>query len=99
LSCGEAPTYPFLTPENATKTTVLCGRDTVQVRPPTKRNLKLDKLALDLAGGGYELKGNPFLLSIEKSGERIVVFQDGRALIHGTKNLAHAKALYQRILG
>lgn len=99
LSCGDAPTYPFLTPENATKTTVLCGRDTVQVRPPAQRNLKLDKLASDLAGGGYEVKGNPFLLSIEKNGERMVVFQDGRALIHGTKDLAHAKALYQRILG
>ena len=98
LSCGERPTYPFLTPENATKTTVLCGRDTVQVRPPKPIKLKLEKLASSLAGG-YEVKVNPFLLSLEKDGERMVVFQDGRALIHGTKDIAHAKAMYQRILG
>lgn len=99
LSCGEAPVYPFLTPENATKTTVLCGRDTVQVRPPNPRRLQLDKLGDDLNGSGYVVKSNPFLLSIEKEGERMVIFQDGRALIHGTKDMAHAKALYQRILG
>ena len=27
-------TYPYLNQENLTKTTVLCGRDTVQIRPP-----------------------------------------------------------------
>jgi molybdopterin/thiamine biosynthesis adenylyltransferase len=99
LSCGQDPTYPFLTQENATKTTVLCGRDTVQVRPPKAIKLNLEKLSADLDGSGYQIKSNPFLLSIEKSGERMVVFNDGRALIHGTKDMAHAKALYQRILG
>ena len=99
LSCGSDPTYPFLAPENATKTTVLCGRDTVQIRPPGQRRLKLDKLAGELAAAGYEVKGNPFLLSIEQGDERMVIFQDGRALVHGTKDLAHAKAVYQRIMG
>ncbi|WP_409303308.1 MoeB/ThiF family adenylyltransferase [Peribacillus sp. SCS-155] len=99
LSCGEHPTYPFLTLENATKTTVLCGRDTVQVRPPRPLNIQLEKLKADLSGSGYDVKSNPFLASIEKNGERMVVFADGRALIHGTKDMAHAKAMYQRILG
>lgn len=99
LSCGDAPTYPFLTLENATKTTVLCGRDTVQVRPPNPRKLQLDKLGSDLMASGYTVKSNPFLLSMETKDERMVIFHDGRALIHGTKDMAHAKALYQRILG
>ncbi|MDQ0218566.1 thiazole biosynthesis adenylyltransferase ThiF [Peribacillus cavernae] len=99
LSCGEAPTYPFLTLENATKTTVLCGRDTVQVRPPAPRKLQLEKLGSDLGGSGFTVKSNPFLLSVEKDGERMVIFSDGRALIHGTKDMVHAKVLYQRILG
>ncbi|MET3317906.1 UNVERIFIED_ORG: adenylyltransferase/sulfurtransferase [Peribacillus simplex] len=99
LSCGDQRTYPFLTLENATKTAVLCGRDTVQVRPPKPLKLQLEKLAKDLNGSGYMVKVNPFLLSCEKNGERMVVFQDGRALIHGTKDMVHAKALYQSILG
>lgn len=99
LSCGDQRTYPFLTLENATKTAVLCGRDTVQVRPPKPLKLQLEKLAKDLNGSGYLVKVNPFLLSCEKNGERMVVFQDGRALVHGTKNMVHAKAMYQSILG
>ena len=99
LSCGDQRTYPFLTLENATKTAVLCGRDTVQVRPPNPLKLQLEKLAKDLNGSGYLVKVNPFLLSCEKNGERMVVFQDGRALVHGTKDMVHAKAMYQSILG
>ncbi|MGW6381823.1 thiazole biosynthesis adenylyltransferase ThiF [Peribacillus butanolivorans] len=99
LSCGDKRTYPFLTLENATKTAVLCGRDTVQVRPPKPLKLQLEKLAKDLNGSGYLVKVNPFLLSCEKNGERMVVFQDGRALVHGTKDMVHAKAMYQSILG
>lgn len=99
LSCGEQRTYPFLNPDNMTKTAVLCGRDTVQVRPSRPLKLQLEKLAKDLKGSDYLVKVNPFLLSCEKDGERMVVFQDGRALIHGTKDIVHAKVVYQRILG
>lgn len=99
LSCGETPTYPFLQRENATKTAILCGRNTVQIRPPKERKLKLEKLANDLKMAGYQVKANPFLVSIEKEAERMVIFADGRALVHGTKDEAHAKSYYQRILG
>ncbi|MFD2446834.1 thiazole biosynthesis adenylyltransferase ThiF [Bacillus sp. CGMCC 1.16607] len=99
LSCGEQPTYPYLELENHTKTTVLCGRDTVQIRPPKEQKLVLSELADQLKRLGYEVKGNPYLLSVEWEENRLVIFNDGRALIHGTKDLTHAKAIYQRILG
>jgi sulfur carrier protein ThiS adenylyltransferase len=99
LSCGEERTYPYLDHENMTKTTVLCGRDTVQIRPSTQGNLSLEKLAGQLSSLGYTVKGNPYLLSVEMGAERMVIFNDGRALIHGTKDLTHAKTIYQRILG
>ncbi|HYK71529.1 MAG TPA: thiazole biosynthesis adenylyltransferase ThiF [Pseudoneobacillus sp.] len=99
LSCGEQPTYPYLELENQTKTTVLCGRDTVQIRPPKQQNLVLSELAEQLKRLGYEVKGNPYLLSVEWPENRIVIFQDGRALIHGTKDLTQAKTIYQKILG
>ena len=99
LSCGEERTYPYLDHENMTKTTVLCGRDTVQIRPSTPGELSLERLAGQLSALGYVVKGNPYLVSVEMVEERMVIFQDGRALIHGTKDLTHAKSVYQRILG
>jgi sulfur carrier protein ThiS adenylyltransferase len=99
LSCGENPTYPYLDRENMTKTTVLCGRDTVQIRPPNAGEISLEKLAGQLSSLGFSVKGNPYLLAVEMGKERMVIFKDGRALIHGTKDLTHAKSIYQRILG
>ncbi|MDR7239292.1 thiazole biosynthesis adenylyltransferase ThiF [Neobacillus drentensis] len=99
LSCGEERTYPYLDHENMTKTTVLCGRDTVQIRPSSVGEISLERLAGQLSSLGYVVKGNPYLLSVEMGEERMVIFQDGRALIHGTKDLTHAKSIYQRILG
>ncbi|MEO2075684.1 MAG: thiazole biosynthesis adenylyltransferase ThiF [Bacillus sp. (in: firmicutes)] len=99
LSCGEERTYPYLDYENMTKTTVLCGRDTVQIRPSKTGVISLEQLAGQLSSLGYAVKGNPYLLSVEMGNERMVIFQDGRALIHGTKDLTHAKSIYQRILG
>ncbi|MBT2657708.1 thiazole biosynthesis adenylyltransferase ThiF [Bacillus sp. ISL-18] len=99
LSCGEERTYPYLDQENRTKTSVLCGRDTVQIRPSSYGDVSLEKLAGQLSSLGYQVKGNPYLISVEMGAERMVIFQDGRALIHGTKDLTHAKSIYQRILG
>ena len=99
LSCGEERSFPFLAQENQTKTTVLCGRDTVQIRPSNQGELSLEKLAGQLTSLGHSVKGNPYLLSVEMGTERMVIFKDGRALIHGTKDLTHAKGIYQRILG
>lgn len=99
LSCGEHPTYPYLDSENMTKSTVLCGRDTVQIRPPKQEQLDLSRLANQLMSLGYGVKANPYLLSVEYDGTRMVIFGDGRALVHGTKDLNHAKSLYQRLLG
>lgn len=99
LSCGQHPTYPFLEADNATKTTVLCGRDTVQVRPPRSMEVDFESLAGQLRQSGYEVQANPFLLSVQWGEDRMVIFKDGRALIHGTKDMSHAKSLYQKVMG
>lgn len=99
LSCGSTPTYPYLDMENMTKSTVLCGRDTVQIRPPIQDGYDLKVLSGKLSLLGYKVKANPYLLSVEYEGARMVIFADGRALIHGTKDLKHAKSIYQRLLG
>ncbi|KHE72373.1 thiazole biosynthesis adenylyltransferase ThiF [Halobacillus sp. BBL2006] len=96
-SCGSNRTFPFLSAENQTKTAVLCGRDTVQIRPSMHKNLDLNELRERLKGG--EIKQNPFLLSYENNSFRMVFFTDGRVLVHGTKDVNEAKSLFHRIVG
>ncbi|TCN24002.1 thiazole biosynthesis adenylyltransferase ThiF [Mesobacillus foraminis] len=99
LSCGDHPEYPYLNADYRAKTTILCGRDTVQIRPPHQRGVNLQEMAGRIKALGYDVKGNPYLISAEMGPNRFVLFQDGRALIHGTKDTAQAKSLYNRLLG
>ncbi|SES90554.1 Molybdopterin or thiamine biosynthesis adenylyltransferase [Oceanobacillus limi] len=98
-TCGEDPSYPFLSYSNQTKTAVLCGRDTVQIRPPEKRERDLEQLAEILAEQGGKVTRNPYLLSFHIGDHRLVLFKDGRVLVHGTNDTAEAKTLYHRYLG
>ncbi|MFC2948361.1 thiazole biosynthesis adenylyltransferase ThiF [Virgibacillus sediminis] len=98
LSCGQAPTFPFLDYESQTKTAVLCGRDTVQIRPVSREKRNLQEVAANLSKMA-EVKHNEFLLSFKKDPYRFVMFQDGRVLVHGTNDAQHAKTLYHRYLG
>ncbi|HLR62536.1 MAG TPA: thiazole biosynthesis adenylyltransferase ThiF [Lentibacillus sp.] len=97
-SCGKTPTYPFLNYENQTKTAVLCGRNTVQIRPKSTEKPDLQKVADQLSHLG-KVEQNPFLLSFVIDSNRLVLFQDGRVLVHGTNDTAQAKSLYHRYLG
>ena len=97
-SCGEDATYPFLSFDEQTKTAVLCGRQSVQIRPPKKQTRNLQQLADQLVKTGGKVEVNDFLLSFTINDERMVLFQDGRALIHGTNDVDKAKTLYHRYL-
>ncbi|QQK74743.1 ThiF family adenylyltransferase [Salicibibacter cibarius] len=93
-TCGEAPVYPYLSTAEDAKTAVLCGRDTVQIRPEQKRSFDLTNLETKLKAYGTT-KRNPYLLSCVMGEHRLAVFQDGRVLVHGTKNIDHARELYE----
>lgn len=96
-SCGEERTYPALTEENKNKAAVLCGRDTVQLR--NSKPFELEKLALHMKRAGYDMQSNPYLAMMQLEGHRIVLFRDGRVLIHGTKDVTEARSVYQRYFG
>jgi len=101
LSCGACAVYPYLSRDRLTRTAVLCGRDTVQIRPPREIQRDLEQLAarlraLDDAGA---VEVTPYLLMYRFGKFRIVVFRDGRVLVHGTSDPAEAKSLYHRLLG
>jgi len=98
-SCGENPTYPFLQYDNQLKSAVLCGRDSVQIRPPKNETRDLKALAKALKKTGGKIELNPFLLSYTVDNQRLVLFADGRAIIHGTKDIEQARTLYHRYFG
>ncbi|OZM56612.1 thiamine biosynthesis protein MoeB [Lottiidibacillus patelloidae] len=95
-TCGTNPSFPYLQYENQTKTEVLCGRETVQIR--TGREVNIEDLALRLTKLG-KVNLNPFLVSLEYQSYRLVFFKDGRTLIHGTNSIEKAKRLYYQIIG
>lgn len=99
LSCGPHRTFPYLSYENQTKTAVLCGRDTVQIRPSKLRDRNIKDLADLLSKQKGKVTQNEYLLSFSTDNNRMVIFKDGRVLIHGTKDIAEAKSLYHRYLG
>ncbi|NNV06766.1 thiazole biosynthesis adenylyltransferase ThiF [Geobacillus sp. C56-T2] len=99
-TCGRHPSYPFLSYDQRTKAAVLCGRDSVQIRPPIRREYEIDELAEVFRRQGLQTEANPYLVAVSLGGgKRLVVFADGRALVHGTKDVHEAKTIYYRYLG
>ncbi|RFB54004.1 thiazole biosynthesis adenylyltransferase ThiF [Bacillus thuringiensis] len=98
-SCGENALYPYLNKENTSKTAVLCGRNTVQIRPPHKEEMNFEQYKELLEGRVNDLNVNPYLLSFSVEDKRLVAFKDGRVLVHGTKDISEAKTIYHRYFG
>jgi len=98
LSCGTHPTYPYLQYDSQTKTTVLCGRNTVQLRPHLTTDFSLEMLENKLKRH-LTVKRNPFIMTCEYESYRFVFFQDGRVFIHGIDDINKAKKLYYSLLG
>lgn len=98
-TCGEQPVFPFLSLDNQTKTDVLCGRDAIQLRPGQAQIYSLEKIAQSLKGAVEDLIANPYLVSFTYENHRVVLFKDGRAIIHGTHEPSRARAIYNRIIG
>ena len=98
-SCGDKRTYPALQYENETKFAVLCGRDTVQIRPAQRDGWEWTTLISFLQQQGIQVERNDYLFSFTVDRHRFVVFFDGRVFIHGTNDIQEAKRLYYQYLG
>ena len=97
-TCGKHATFPYLSFENQTKTDVLCGRDAVQLRPGLLGTFSLDRFVEKLRGIATNSIANPYLLSCSFEGNRLVLFKDGRAIIHGTNDPKRARVIYNRLI-
>jgi molybdopterin/thiamine biosynthesis adenylyltransferase len=82
------------------QTTVLCGRNAVQISPSERVSLSLPELAERFKSSG-EVSLNPFLVRLNVTGgeHQLTVFPDGRAIIKGTPDPAVARTLYARYVG
>lgn len=90
----------WLSGTKGSQTTILCGRNAVQVSPAEKHALSLSELAAKLRGTG-EVSQNAFLLrlTLPQEAMQLTVFPDGRAIIKGTDDPTVARSLYARYVG
>ncbi|MBB6450272.1 molybdopterin/thiamine biosynthesis adenylyltransferase [Geomicrobium halophilum] len=99
-TCGVTPSYPALQTkdEQGKQIRVLCGGDTVHVRPRERQEVQLDKLqsVQDPSLSFFRLHEDA--ATFDYDGCRIVLFKDGRALLHGTDQSEHAEKVYEQVL-
>jgi adenylyltransferase/sulfurtransferase len=94
----------WLNGQQRSSSTVLCGRNAVQVTPAAPLDLSLPELAGRLRHSGT-VTSNGFLvrLTIQEAGREgaceLTVFPDGRAIIRGTEDAGIARGLYARYVG
>ncbi|WP_153723401.1 ThiF family adenylyltransferase [Sporosarcina cascadiensis] len=98
-SCSRKPSYPFLSATDMVHTAVLCGRNTVQLTWPKNRQIELPVFVETIQGTVSKLVQNPFLVSCEYHNHRLVLFRDGRMLVHGTKDVTEARKIAAGLLG
>ncbi|MDL0435607.1 ThiF family adenylyltransferase [Niallia sp. SS-2023] len=91
--------FSYLDTGNQTKTDILCGRDAIQIRPGVSQSFDLDALAKSIQHVVEHMIVNPYLLACEFEKHRVVLFKDGRAIIHGTDERSRARAIYSRLVG
>jgi molybdopterin/thiamine biosynthesis adenylyltransferase len=90
--------FETLEAEAGDLTTVLCGRNAVQVSPSIAAQVDLDALATRLSAAG-EVKANPYLVRLRAGEYELTVFRDARAIVHGTDDATVARSLYARYVG
>ena len=100
-ACGDGPRHhPFLDLAAASRTVALCGRNAVQITINPPAALSLPDLAARLRAAGA-VRHNDHLLRFapSDSAHELVIFPNGRSIIHGTDEPAIAKGLYARYIG
>lgn len=90
----------WLSGKQGSQSTVLCGRNAVQVSPQEKASISLDELAAGMRESG-EVEQNAFLLKLTLTNPdyQVTVFRDGRAIIKGTSDTGIARGIYARYVG
>ncbi len=105
-ACGRRE-FEFLDGDAGPSQITFCGRDAVQVRPPAGSDGSAEVDLLDRLRDRLEqlprvrptLRHSALLLQFEVEDRRLVVFPDGRAIVHGSGDPAEARTLVSRYIG
>jgi molybdopterin/thiamine biosynthesis adenylyltransferase len=97
-ACCKRREFAWLDGDRGSHTAVLCGRNAVQIAPPSGTRLELGEMAKSLSSLGA-VSQNAFLLRLAVDKYRLTIFPDGRAIIGGTDDIAEAKSVYARYIG
>ena len=95
--CGRRE-FAYLIGGRGSESVTLCGRNAVQVTPPTSGELDLPALA-DRLGPDASPRLNRFLLRFVAGEHEVTLFRDGRAIIKGTTDAGTARRAYARYVG
>jgi molybdopterin/thiamine biosynthesis adenylyltransferase len=82
----------------ARASSVLCGRDAVQLRGEAGATVDLQMLAARLHTAG-DVTANDYLVRFRSSDAELVVFADGRAIVKGVSDVARARSVFARYVG
>lgn len=98
--CGKKR-LDYLEGRKGSMSVALCGRNAVQVHPRSA-GFQIDPVARQFASHG-PVQRNEHLLraQIAERGKQFqfTIFPDGRAIIHGTADIAEARSLYAKYIG
>jgi molybdopterin-synthase adenylyltransferase len=90
--------YPALEGAESPEAVALCGRASVQVKPPRRERPDFDLLERALSRLGPVQRGEN-VLSAEVEDVTLTVFSDGRCVVRGTADLDRARRLCLKYVG
>jgi adenylyltransferase/sulfurtransferase len=96
--CCADSNFQYLGSRRMENTTVLCGRNSVQIIPAVKGDIDLEDLSFRLKKVG-DVKFSLVHLNFETDDVQLTVFRDGRAIIKGTDSETQAKSIYAKYIG
>lgn len=99
-SCCKARRFDHLNGDAGGATTVLCGRDAVQISPAIGVKFDFNAIAAKLgAVATGPVKVNEFMLQCVISDKSVTLFADGRAIVKGTDDVQAARSWYAKYIG
>lgn len=90
--------FDWLEGRLGSQSSVLCGRNAVQLSFVDSQSVDLEQLESRLKDLGQVVR-NPFLLKVQIEEFGLTVFPDGRAIVKGTEEVAVAKRIYAQYVG
>ena len=90
--------FPFLDGSVRTESTVLCGKNAVQIVIPGLDQRSLADVADRWVGMG-ELRRNPYFVRLTTGQHHLTLFRGGRIVVEGTTDVAEARGIIARAIG